>query len=90
MSPIYFYENPKTKETFEKIRSFKDSDKPFVIEDGTICERIHFPETTRGPWIKNNNAESFQKDPDYVKKLNPKYVKFRDGHRERYDPKKHC
>ncbi len=36
-----------------------------------------------------SDREVFQKDPDYVKKLRPKYVKFRDGHRERYDPQKH-
>ncbi len=89
MSPIYSYKNPKTGEIFEKIRSFKDSKEPFILEDGTICNRVLFPDIKRGPWIKNNNAEVFQKDPDYVKKLRPKYIKFRDGHRERYDPQKH-
>ena len=89
MSPIYSYKNPKTKKIFEKIRGFKDSKKPFILDDGTICKRILFPDTKIGLWIKNNNAEVFQKDPDYVKKCNPKYVKFRDGHKEKYDSTKH-
>ncbi len=50
MSPIYSYKNLKTGEIFEKIRSFKDSKEPFILEDGTICERILFPNTKRGPW----------------------------------------
>jgi hypothetical protein len=40
--------------------------------------------------IINKNREVFQADSDYVKKCKPKYVKFQDGHRERYDPTKHC
>jgi 23S rRNA maturation-related 3'-5' exoribonuclease YhaM len=38
----------------------------------------------------DKNAEVWEKDPSYVKKLNPKYVRRRDGVKERYDPTRHC
>jgi len=91
--PIYSYEHPDTGEVFEEIRSFKDCNKSFVLEDGTKCERVLYPyptKGTKGPAIINKNREVFQADPDHVKKCRPKYVRFQDGHRERYDPTKHC
>ena len=84
--PIYVYENKKTGEILEELRSYADSDKPFVTPDGTVCERVI---TTLG-CVVDKNCEPFKKDPDYVKRLNPKYIKFNDGHRERYDPTRHC
>jgi len=84
--PIYIYKNPKTGEIFEDIRSFKDMDKPYISPDGVKCERIF---VTKGLGIVNKNAECFQKDAHWVKKCKPKFIKFRDGHRERYDPNKH-
>jgi len=84
--PIYLYQHPETKEVYEVIRSVKDMDKPYVLDDGTKCKRI-FGCGNMG--VINKNAEVFQKDSDYVKKCKPKYVKFRDGHRERYDPTRH-
>jgi len=90
--PIYSYKNPKTDEIFEKIRTFKDCDKPFLLEDGTCCPRVLFPKTIngpKGPAIIDMNREVFKADPDLVKKSNPKYIRFNDGHRERYDPCKH-
>ena len=39
--------------------------------------------------LVKGKPECFEADPDYVKHLNPKYVKFRDGHRELFDPNKH-
>ena len=91
--PIYTYKNPKTGECFDEVRSFKDSEKPFVLEDGTKCERVLFPgHNKKSPAIAiiDNNREVFKADPDLVKKSNPKYIRFKDGHRERYDPTKHC
>lgn len=87
MSPIYEYEHPETGEIFEEIRSFKDIDKPFYAPDGKKCKRLRVPKSIRG-WRKDR--EVFEADPAHVKKVNPKYVKFQDGHRERYDPTKHC
>lgn len=85
MCPIYEYKNPVTGEIFEDIRSYSDMDKPFIAPDGTKCERI-FTSSIHG-W--KGDREVFEIDPGYVKKCKPKYVKFRDGHREKYDPNKH-
>jgi hypothetical protein len=85
--PIYQFKHPETGEIFEDLRSFKDIDKPYVAEDGVKCERVQVPQTLRC-W--RNDREVFEADPDYAKKIKPKYVRFRDGHRERYDPTKHC
>jgi hypothetical protein len=85
--PIYEFEHPKTGEIFEEIRSFKDIDKPFIAPDGTKCRRLRVPSKFTGWRV---DREVFELDPDYAKKLKPKYVKFRDGHKEKYDPTKHC
>jgi len=85
--PIYSYQHPKTKEVFEILRKIKDRDKPYVLEDGTKCKRI-FGNVNIG--VIDKNAEVFEKDPDFVKKCKPKYVKYLDGHREKYDPTRHC
>lgn len=93
MCPIYTYKHPKTEKIFEEIRNFKDCDKPFVLEDGTKCERVLFPKLIngpKGPAIIDINREVFQADSDLVKKTKPKYIRFNDGHREKYDPTKHC
>jgi len=81
---IYEYLHPKTKEIFEEMRSIKDRDKPFIATDGVECKRII---SRFGGWRKGR--EPFEVDSDYCKKLNPKFIKFNDGHRERYDPRKH-
>ena len=85
--PIYSYQHPKTKEVFDILREIKNRDKPYILKDGTKCKRI-FGDINIG--IINKNAEVFQKDPDYVKKCRPKYIRLRNGHRVRYDPTKHC
>ena len=84
--PIYEYAHPDTGEIFEDIRKIKDRDNIFMSEDGKKCKRLEVSNFTG--W--KNNREVFEVDADYVKKCNPKYVKFRDGHKERYDPTKHC
>ena len=84
--PIYVFIHPDTEEEFEEIRSFKDINKPFIAPDGKKCKRKKFG-NFRG-WVKGR--ECFEADPDYVKKCKPKYIKFQDGHKERYDPGKHC
>lgn len=84
--PIYQFKHPKTGEIFEDIRSFKNINKPFFAPDGVKCERIKVSTNVRG-W--RGDREVFEADSSFVKKTKPKYVKFRDGHRERYDPTKH-
>jgi hypothetical protein len=88
--PIYCYLNPKTKQIFEEIRSFSDHGKPFVLEDGTICHMVHQWNIGDTFGIIDRSAEVWEKDPAYVKDLNPKYVRRRDGIKERYDPTRHC
>ncbi len=85
--PIYQFVHPKTGEIFEDIRSVKDRDKPFYAPDGIKCGRLEVPTRFSGG---KGDKEVFEADADYVKKCRPKYVRFRDGHKERYDPTKHC
>lgn len=84
--PIYVYKHPVTGEEFEVRRTFSQIDEPYLSPDGSVCPRIQVFTASKAI---NKNREVFQVDPDYVKKCNPKYVRFRDGHRERYDPTKH-
>ena len=72
-------------------------DKPF-IHKGVVCELVidyipplkeHKPLGPRRIY-KDGQRECFEADPDYVKKMNPKYVQYQDGHKERYDPGRHC
>lgn len=93
--PTYYFKHPETGEIFEIDRSIKENiEKPHIHSDGVECEFV--------PWyiideirskssmgIVDKNAEVWQKDPSYVKKLNPKYVRRRDGIKEKYDPKRH-
>ena len=85
--PIYEYLHPKTGKIYEEIRSIKDRNKEYISPDGITCKRKEVSSNFNG-W--KGDKEVFEADSDYVKKCNPKYVKFRDGHRERYDPTKHC
>jgi len=93
--PIYVYEHPETGELIEEIRPMSEHDQPLILEDGTVCERYN------GGFLKEDKKrkrdyrgvrghEGFEVDPDYYKTLKPKYVKFKDGHREKYNPNKHC
>lgn len=86
MSPIYEYIHPETNEIYEDMRSCSDRDKPFIAPDGKECKRMEVPTSFSG-WV--GDREGFQQDPDFYKKMKPKYVKFKDGHREKYDPTKH-
>ena len=83
---IYEYIHPKTGEVFEDIRPYKKADMPFVAPDGVKCKRVAISSSFCG-W--KGNKEVFEMDRDYVKKMKPKYIRFKDGHRERYDPRKH-
>jgi len=85
--PIYQFKHPETEEIFEEMRSFKDMKKTFIAPDGVKCERIKVPKSVKG-W--RSDREAFEADPHFVKQTNPKYIKFKDGHREKYDPTKHC
>lgn len=83
--PVYIYKHPQTNEIFEVIRRMSESDLPFFAPDGVECKKMI---TSCGGWKKNK--EVFEADPGYVKKCNPKKIRYRDGHIEKYDPTKHC
>ena len=85
--PIYTYKNPKTDEEFDEIMPFSHGDKPFILEDGTECPRIF---SVSGLGIVDKNAECFEKDAAFVKKMKPRTIKFNDGHIEKYNPDRHC
>ena len=86
--PNYTYEHPETGEIFVDLRPMRDRKKPFIAPDGVKCPFAPFA-GGKAPagWVKG--LEGFEKDPAYYQKMNPKYVRFKDGHKERYDPSKH-
>lgn len=88
----YKYQHPETGKIYKSFRDSEKKDEPYVSDDGVKCPRLLDPGEGNNfqLGIIDKNAEVFQKDPDYVKKCSPKYVKFNDGHREKYDPTKHC
>jgi len=92
---FFWYKHPKTGEMFSDQRMEGYEDKPF-IHKGVVCDlMIDYvpPERNSDQYnlaIINKNREVFQADPAYVKSCKPKYVQFQDGHKERYDPTKHC
>jgi len=97
MIKFFWYKHPKTGEMFSDQRMVGYEDKPFVI-NGVKCELDPDyvpPKKEHKPLgmiriYKDGQRECFQADPGYVKKKKPKYIRFNDGHRERYDPTKHC
>ncbi len=88
---IYHYRNPKTGEILEKILPIsEDPTKPIVMDDGSVWEYVPWYLLEKGRiGIIDKNAEVWEKDADYVKKMNPKFVRRRDGVREKYDPTRH-
>ena len=92
---FFWYKHPQTGLMIPDQRMVGYEEKPLII-NGERCElvRDYVPpeedDDKRNLAIINKNREVFEADPDYVKKCRPKYVKFQDGHKERYDPTKHC
>ncbi len=70
-------------------------EKPLTVK-GVKCELVsdYVPpkkdSNKRNLAIINKNREVFEADSNYVKKCNPRFVQFQDGHKERYDSTKHC
>jgi hypothetical protein len=69
----------------EVLKPIEDRDKPFIDKDGTECKRII---SQFHGWKKNK--EVFEADAAYVRACHPKYVRYNDGHREKFDPTRHC
>ncbi|MCK5762538.1 MAG: hypothetical protein KAH05_00310 [Clostridiales bacterium] len=95
MTTFFYYKHPKTGKIYSDQRMSGFEEVPYMASDGVKCELLkdYCPDTEDSKnqiGIINKNAEVFQKDSAFVKKCKPKYVKFRDGHREKYDPTRHC
>ena len=95
MTKFFYYKHPKTGKIYSDQRLPGFENVPYKAPDGEVCElqKNYTPpakKTKSTIGIIDKNAEVFEKDPAYVKKCNPKFVRFRDGHKERYDPTKHC
>ena len=88
--PIYEYFNPETDEIIEVLLPIADRNKDYITEDGVHCKRIEVPSDMGYMGRIEGEREVFEVDREAVKNAKPKYIKFRDGHRERYDPSKHC
>ncbi len=95
MTKFFYYKHPKTGKIYSDQRMIGFETNPYKDRDGTECELLkdYSPpakkETKSTFGIIDKNAEVFQKDSAFVKKCNPKYIKFNDGHREKYDSSKH-
>lgn len=97
MVKFFWYKHPKTGEMFSDQRMEGYEERP-LIKKGIKCEldlTYKPPEKeykALGPIriYKDGQREVFEADPQYVKKMNPKNIRFQDGHIERYDSSKHC
>jgi hypothetical protein len=89
---IFYYKHPKTGKIVERnLPITENQEESIILEDGTICKYVPWYVIEKGKiGIIDKNAEVWEKDPDYVRKLNPKFVRRRDGVREKFDPNKHC
>jgi len=91
---FFWYKHPETGEMISDQRMVGFEEKP-LIQNGVKCElvRDYIPPKVKTKDLKtviiDKNAEVFERDPDYVRRCNPKYVQFQDGHKERYNPNKH-
>ena len=86
---LYVYANSKG-EKFEEFRSMEKRDDPFIDSNGELCSRVVFPGICP---IVDKNAEVFERYPDYCKntaKPGETKMVYKDGHREPFDPTKHC
>jgi len=87
---IYKFKHPKTHEIFSDFRDVKRANDEFKSPDGIVCEPVGQNMSSNKSGVVVNGKEGFEKHPDYYKEMKPKYVKYRDGHREIFDPTKHC
>jgi len=71
------------------MRPMKDSKKKYKAPDGVWCERYMKAESKGYCGLAASEREGFEMDPDIYRKRNPKYVRYKDGHREKYNPNKH-
>jgi len=87
---IYKFKHPKTYEIFSEFRNVKNASDEFRAPDGVVCELLDSNILGKKSGVVVNGKEGFEKHPDYYKEMNPEYVRYKDGHREKYRPDKHC
>ena len=87
---IYKFKHPKTHEFFFEFRNVEEANKEFKAPDGVVCIPLGLNAIKKKSGVVVNGKEGFEKHPDYYKEMSPKFVKYRDGHKEIYDPTKHC
>lgn len=96
MTNFFYYKHPTTGKIYSDQRMIGFEANPYKSSDGIECELLkdYVPPIKESNAVNiaiiNKNREVFEADPEFVKKTNPRYVKFQDGHRERYDSSKHC
>jgi len=67
----------------------KDRKKKYKAPDGVVCKYIEVPNSIGYCGLAEKEREGFEMDPELYKKRNPKLVRYRDGHKEKYNPDKH-
>jgi hypothetical protein len=82
--PIYEYEHPTTGEIFEDIRPFSKADKPYIASDGAKCVRV--PSI---PYVFDADRENDYQDMKSQGAGPNTVIRFKDGHKEKFDPTKH-
>ena len=87
---IFKFRHPKTGEIFSEFRNVKDAKKEFKSLDGVVCEPYGAEITSFKKGVVVKGKEGFEMYPGYYKEMNPKKVKYLDGHSEKFDPTKHC
>ena len=96
MINFYWYKHPTTSEMIPDQRIAGYEERPLMVK-GVRCEldRDYKPPVKEHKPLgvirvyKDGQREVWEADPQYVKKMNPKFVKYQDGHSERYDSSKH-
>ena len=94
---FFWYKHPKTGEMLSDQRMEGYETRPLIIK-GVKCELVpdYTPPEKEHKSIgvirmyKDGQREVWEADPQYIKKVNPRFVKRQDGIIERYDPTKHC
>lgn len=87
---IFKFQHPKTLEIYSDFRNVKDIGLPFIAPDGAKCKLYGENIKNCKSGVVNRTSEGFERYPGYYREMNPKKVKYLDGHSERYDPTKHC
>jgi len=87
---IFKFKHPKTNKIFSELRNVENANDEFKAPDGVICKSYGNNESNFKSGVIVNGKEGFERYPGYYKEMNPKKVRYRDGHAESYDPTKHC